>query len=79
MKLFRKSPVKNEDFLQPYIVESEGREYTLLLDCKTRWNSLLAMLERFYKLQKEIKLAVLRLDKDFDISNGDLEYIEEII
>ena len=39
VKLFRRSPVKNEDHLQPYILENFGREKMLLLDCKTRWNS----------------------------------------
>ena len=55
VKLFRRSPVKNDNHLQPYILENFGREKMLLLDCKTRWNSLLTMLEKFDELKKEIK------------------------
>ena len=43
VKLFRRSPVKNDDHLQPYILENLGKEKMLFLDCKTRWNSLLTM------------------------------------
>ena len=68
VKLFRRSPVKINDHLQPYILENLGREKMLLLDFKTRWNSLLTMLERFYELQKEIKMAMIQLDVPFDLS-----------
>ena len=60
--------MKNDDHLQAYILENFGREKMLLLDCKTRWNNLLAMLERFYELQKEIKMAMVQLDANFDVS-----------
>ena len=49
-------------FLGPNILENLGREKMLLLDCKTRWNSLLTMLERFYEIKKEIKRALIQLD-----------------
>ena len=53
-RIIRKSPVKN-DTLQSY-VKSENRESThLLLDCKTRWNSLVAMLERFLDLRSPVE------------------------
>ena len=55
VKLFRQSPVKNDDHLQPYILKNLGRGKMFLLDCKMRWNSLLTMLERFYKLRKRSK------------------------
>ena len=67
VKLFWQSPVKNDDHLQPNILENFGREKMLLLDCKTRWNSLLTMLERFYELKKEIKKALVQLDVPFDL------------
>ena len=46
VRLFRRSPVKNS-ILHKYVDEEKGRELSLLLDCKTRWNSLIAMIERF--------------------------------
>lgn len=36
VKLFRKSPTKN-DLLQKYVIETHKKEMTLILDCKTRW------------------------------------------
>ena len=48
------------------------------LDCKTRWNSLLKMLQQFYKLQKEIKIAVVQLDRRFEFTNAELHKIKEL-
>ena len=76
--LFRRSPVKNDDNLQPYILENFGREKMLLLDCKTRWNSLLTMLDRFYELKKEIKMAMVQLDVPFDLSDKEMKEINEM-
>ena len=52
VQLFRRSTVKNDDHLQPYISKNFRRKDMLLLDCKTRRNSLLTMLERFHELKK---------------------------
>src|SRR5262249_19135821 len=49
VKLFRKSPTKN-DLLQKYVKEEFGKEVHLI-DVKTRWNSLYLMLQRFYELK----------------------------
>ena len=78
VKLFRKSPVRNDDNLQPQIKLSFGKEKALFLDCKTRWNSLLQMLKRFYELRKEVKIAMVQLDQHFDISNEELVRIKEL-
>ena len=51
--LFRRSPVKNS-ILQKYVNEEKGRELSLLLDFKTCWNSLIAMIERFILLKKPV-------------------------
>ena len=78
IKFFQQSPVKNDDHLQPYILENLGREKMLLLDCKMRWNSLLAILERFYKLKKETKMAMVQLDVPFDLSEKEMKEINEM-
>lgn len=78
VKIFRRSPVKNDENLQPFILEAFGKEKMLLLDCKTRWNSLLIMLERFYELRKEIKMALAQLDIQFDLSEEELNKINEM-
>ena len=59
-------------------MENFGREKMFLLDCKTRWNSLLTMLERFYQLKKEIKMAMEWLDVPFDLPNEEMKEINEM-
>ena len=78
VKLFRKSPVCNDDNLQPQIKLSFAKEKPLFLDCKTRWNSLLQMLKRLYELRKEVKIAMVQLDQHFDISDDELVRIKEL-
>ena len=36
------------------------------------------MLGRFYELRKEVKVAMLQIDKDFNISHEELDKIKEI-
>ena len=40
------------DRLQDFVKHKFKTELKLILDCKTRWKSLLAMLERFLKLKE---------------------------
>ena len=51
VKLFKRSPTRNDAQLQPYVKQDFGREVGLLLDCKTRWNSLVDMMSRFLQLR----------------------------
>ena len=74
VRIFRRSPLRNDDSLQPKL----AKEKVLLLDCKTRWNSLLCMLSRFLEAQKEIKMAIIDIGKDFDLTYGDLDKIKEL-
>lgn len=65
VRLFRRSALKNE-VLQAYIIadksiETKGKGLSLILDSKTRWNSLANMLARFYKLRNCIQKALLDL------------------
>ena len=50
---YRRSPVKN-DTLQKLVIDERGRELKLKKDCKTRWNSVLAMLANFLKIRVQI-------------------------
>jgi hypothetical protein len=78
IKLFKRSPVKNDDNLQPKIFEQFGKLKKLLLDSKTRWNSTVVMLRRFIEVQKEVKLAMVELDLPFELTTTDLEKIESL-
>ena len=51
-KMFKKSPTKNENYLQKYVKVEFGK---VIMDCKTRWSSLLLMLEIFDKLKNCVK------------------------
>ena len=56
-RMFRNSPLKN-DRLQDFVKNEFNEELKLILDCKLRWNSLLAMIERFQKLKNCISKAL---------------------
>jgi hypothetical protein len=59
VKLFRKSPTKNDSVLQKYVIEEHHKELELILDCPTRWSSLLGMLKRFAMLRTAIQKAMI--------------------
>ncbi|GBO27232.1 hypothetical protein AVEN_160044-1 [Araneus ventricosus] len=72
VKLFKRSPAKYDMYLQKYVKEDTGKELSLILDCRTYWNSLLAMIERFHKLKVCIDKALI--DKESDTKFSDLEW-----
>lgn len=49
IRFFRKSPLRNIT-LQKHLKTEFGAELVLLQDVRTRWNSMLTMIERFLKL-----------------------------
>lgn len=56
-KYFRKSPLKMSE-LQKIIKLNHGKELALLLDVKTRWNSVLPMVRRYLVVKKDIVKAL---------------------
>ena len=80
VKLFRKSPVKNDSILQKYVKEDHpGEELSLLLDCPTRWNSLVTMLSRFSLLRTSIQKAMIDLKAPEQATDADFAVVDEII
>ena len=77
VKLFRKSPKKN-DILQTHVKSEFYKVLMLILDTKTRWNSLLEMIERFLKLKKCIEKALIDLDEQFSVSQGEYLLMDNI-
>lgn len=59
---FKKSACKNDDIFKKHLKDGDDR--TLLYDCKTRWNSLVKMIERFHDLKDTIKKALPHLNED---------------
>lgn len=78
VKLFRRSPTKN-DVLQKYVTNEIGHELNVILDCKTRWNSLFDMLKRFLKLKNCILKAMIDVKSSIQLSDSDIRVTEEIV
>ena len=79
VKMFRRSPTKNDDTLQPYVRREVGKELVLLLDCRTRWSSLADMLSRFLMLRGPIQKALIDLSDPTQLSDGDFSVIDEMV
>ena len=77
MKIFRKSPVKNEA-LQKYVLLEQNKELSLVLDCKIRWSSMNEMVERFIYLKKCISKALLDLSIEHSISTTEFSFLNEL-
>ena len=78
MKLFRKSPTKN-DILQKHIKEQFGKELQLILDVKTRWNSLFSMLQRFYHVKNCILKSLIDVEPTFSFGEDDFTMISNLL
>jgi hypothetical protein len=63
--------------LQKHVIDLE--ELTLILDTKTRWNSLLDMLERFYRLLISIRKSLIDINSSIQFSEIELKLLEEVI
>lgn len=79
VKSFRQSPTKNDEVLQKYVIEEFKENFSLILDCKTRWSSLLAMIERFYKLKNCVRKALIDIKSNIVFSDEEMETIETLI
>lgn len=80
VRLFRKSPTKMDDALRKRVNEQcEGKDMCLILDSRTRWNSLLAMLQRFHLLKKAIGMALIDVEAETTFTTSEWMAIESII
>ena len=77
VKLFRKSPVKN-DMLQEKVKKHHGREVALILDCRTRWNSLLAMIQQFLKINEQIGVVLADISPSLICTEQELDILTDI-
>lgn len=79
VRIFRGSPTKEDMYLQKYVKEETGKELSLILDCRTRWNSLLDMLDRFYSLKVCIEKALIDIASDIKFTDEEWYKIKELI
>jgi hypothetical protein len=78
VKLFRKSPIKN-DILQEEVKKQLGKEVSLILDCQTRWNSLLSMIQQFLKIKDAIAKVLTDISPLLICSNDEVEVLLDIV
>lgn len=76
MKTFKNSPTKNDTILQKYILEEKGKPLELILDCKTRWNSLVDMLDRFHSVKNCIRKTLIDLKSTINFTEEEWKTIE---
>ena len=77
-RLFRKSPLKNE-ILQNYVQNEHGKSLILILDSKTRWNSFVAMLERFIEIRSSVAKALIDCKSELNVTKDELSAIQDIV
>lgn len=77
VRFFKYSSVKNA-ILQQHVKNEFKSELNLLLDCKTRWNSIIPMVDRILKLRKAILKAATDLAAEHLYNNINFEFLENI-
>ena len=78
VKIFKRSPLKTET-LQKYVKETYPNGLNVVLDCKTRWSSLVTMLERTIKIKLSIQKALLDLGEDIYLSDQEIAVMSSIV
>lgn len=77
--MYRRSPVKNA-LLQQYIKEIHGKELMLILDCRTRWNSVETMLTRFLRVYDSVKAASIELNlKEYLMDDDEIILLNDLL
>ena len=78
VKFFRKSPKSNE-LLQNNVKCDFKHELKLILDVKTRWNSLYDMLQRYVKLRSCVVKTFIDIAKSSAVSDADFDICKQLV
>jgi len=78
IRSFRNATLKKE-VLDKHCISDFKKTYELLLDTKTRWNSLFTMVERFCELRNCIRKALIDLDSEFKMEDWEFDRLEELV
>ena len=65
-------PTKNNDTLQPYVKHEFGKKVNVIIDCRTRWNSLVDIHARFLQLRGPVQKAQYQRLISATVSPADL-------
>jgi hypothetical protein len=72
---FHRSPLKNE-VLQKHLKREFNRELELILDSKTRWNSLAAMIQRFVQIEKCVRMTLIEFGGDISVTSNEVKVLK---
>lgn len=79
VKIFKKSPLKNDTILQPYIrAQNNNKNLNLVLDCQTRWNSLADMIERFLYLENSVRKALVDVKSKIGFNDDETKFLDVV-
>ena len=78
VKMFRKSPLKNK-ILQKHIQAQLNTKLKLILDSKTRWNSLSEMIKTFVRAKKCIRMALVEVGTSTIITEAEIKILRDLI
>jgi nitrogen regulatory protein PII len=70
IRMFKKSPTKNS-LLQENVQKKEKKQMKLLLDVKTRWNSMITMIKRFIQIADCVNKTLRAMNLE-TVSNEEL-------
>ena len=74
---YRKSQVRNDE-LQEFVKNGFGKELAVLKDCKTRWSSLVKMLNRFIGLSPYMRMASIARKEFWPFTRGEIDSLREL-
>ena len=77
VKIFRKSPLEDE-VLQKNIQAQLNTELKLILDSKTRWNSLLEMIEIIVRMEKYIRMALVEIGACTTFADAEIKILHDL-
>ena len=77
-EFIKRSPLKNE-ILQKYFREKYPNGFNVILNCKTRWSSLVNMLERIVQVKVPIQKALLDINQGIYFTDEELAMISYFI
>ena len=77
-KMFKMSPTKNY-YLSKEVQRLLGKEKCMSIDVKTRWDSLLKMLDTFLELLQPIKTTLAYYNVQFSLQDLHIEKIKDLV
>lgn len=77
-KISRYFHTVSNDKLQECIRREPGKELSLVLDCRTRWNSLADILQQYILLHRPVTKTLVDINPRLNISDGQLNLIKQL-